>query len=216
MDSDQESEMSLDTSSVTDEDVQWPSEASTDQIALNPGNQKEFEKFVKKKHEQIKKDQESLPGVIYIGHVPHGFAEEPLRKFFSQFGKITRLKLSRSKKTGRSKGYGFIEFEHSEVAKIAADTMNNYLMYEKLFKCKFIPSEKVHADTFKNCHRRFHVPRNNARKRFEHNRNVTDDEHTKRVERMDKNLRKKKEHLKKMGLNYDMPSLLSTKSSGKK
>lgn len=81
---------------------------------------------------------------------------------------------------------------------------------------KFIPSEKVHADTFKNCHRRFHVPRNNARKRFEHNRNVTDDEHTKRVERMDKNLRKKKEHLKKMGLSYDMPSLLSTKSSGKK
>lgn len=46
--------MSLDTSSVTDEDVQWPSEASTDQIALNPGNQKEFEKFVKKKHEQVK------------------------------------------------------------------------------------------------------------------------------------------------------------------
>ena len=38
--------------------------------------------------------------------------------------------------TGKSKGYGFIEFEHAEVAKVAAETMNNYLMYEKLFKCK--------------------------------------------------------------------------------
>ncbi|EPY75906.1 MKI67 FHA domain-interacting nucleolar phosphoprotein [Camelus ferus] len=40
-------------------------------------------------------------------------------------------------KTGNSKGYGFLEFESEDVAKIAAETMNNYLFGERLLKCKF-------------------------------------------------------------------------------
>jgi RNA recognition motif-containing protein len=31
--------------------------------------------------------------------------------------------------TGKSKHYGFIEFKHKEVAKIAADTMDGHLMF---------------------------------------------------------------------------------------
>ena len=38
--------------------------------------------------------------------------------------------------TGRSRGYAFIEFECSEVAKVVAETMNNYLLFEKLLKCE--------------------------------------------------------------------------------
>ena len=37
-------------------------------------------------------------GVIYLGHVPHGFYEEEMRKYFSQFGTVTKLKLYRSRK----------------------------------------------------------------------------------------------------------------------
>ncbi|KFP03357.1 MKI67 FHA domain-interacting nucleolar phosphoprotein, partial [Calypte anna] len=53
-------------------------------------------------------------------------------------GKVTRLRLSRSKKTGATKGYGFIEFASDDVAKIVADTMNNYLFSERLLKCNFL------------------------------------------------------------------------------
>lgn len=70
-------------------------------------------------------------GIIYLGHIPHGFYEEEMRSFFSQFGIVTRVKLCRSEKTGRSKGYGYVEFLHPEVAKIAAETMNNYLMFKR-------------------------------------------------------------------------------------
>lgn len=38
--------------------------------------------------------------------------------------------------TGRSKGYAFVEFEYDEVARIVAETMNNYLMFDKLLKCE--------------------------------------------------------------------------------
>ena len=42
--------------------------------------------------------EEEPPGVVYVGHIPHGFFEEQMREYFSQFGTVTRLKLSRSKK----------------------------------------------------------------------------------------------------------------------
>ncbi|KAI9562130.1 hypothetical protein GHT06_013095 [Daphnia sinensis] len=87
-------------------------------------------------------------GVVYLGHIPHGFYEEELKGFFSQFGKVTRVKVSRSPKTGKSKGYAFIEFAFNDVAKIVAETMNNYLMFERLVKAQYIPPEKVHSKMF--------------------------------------------------------------------
>ena len=41
-----------------------------------------------------------------------------------------------TKQTGNSKGYAFVEFQHEEVAKVVAETMDNYLMFDKLLKCK--------------------------------------------------------------------------------
>lgn len=39
--------------------------------------------------------------------------------------------------TGGSKGYAFVEFDSDDVAKIVAETMNNYLMGERLIKCEY-------------------------------------------------------------------------------
>ncbi|KAG5208594.1 hypothetical protein JEQ12_016159, partial [Ovis aries] len=44
---------------------------------------------------------------------------------------------------GNSKGYGFVELESEDVAKIAAETMNSYLFGERPFKCHFTPPEKL-------------------------------------------------------------------------
>merc|ERR1740121_2147332 len=93
-------------------------------------------------------------GVIYLGHIPKGFFEPQMRKFFSQFGKITRLRLSRSKKNAGSKGYAFVEFEEESVAKIVAETMHKYLMFGKQLVCHLVPKEKQHPALFKGCKRR--------------------------------------------------------------
>ena len=42
------------------------------------------------------------PGVIYLGHIPHGFYEDQIQGFFSQFGTVNKVRLSRSKKVGDS------------------------------------------------------------------------------------------------------------------
>lgn len=105
----------------------------------------------KKRKAKKKPDEETemKPGVVYIGHIPRGFFEKQMTAYFSQFGDILRFRLARSSRTGGSKGFAFIEFESEEVAKIVADTMNNYLFFEKLLKCEFVPSDKVHPKAFK-------------------------------------------------------------------
>ena len=55
-------------------------------------------------------------GVVYVGHLPKGFYEEAMKGFFAQFGTVTRVKVARSKKTGRAKGYAFVEFRNGEVS----------------------------------------------------------------------------------------------------
>ena len=40
--------------------------------------------------------------VVYVGHIPEGFYEEAQMKYFSQYGKVLRLRLSRDKANGRS------------------------------------------------------------------------------------------------------------------
>ncbi|PVU89876.1 hypothetical protein BB561_005132 [Smittium simulii] len=93
--------------------------------------------------------------VVYLGRIPHGFYEPQIRGYFSQFGTILNLRLSRNKRTGKSKHYAFIEFEELDVAKIAAETMHNYLLYNRLLKCSIMPSIQLHPKLFKAANKNF-------------------------------------------------------------
>nr|XP_022903390.1 MKI67 FHA domain-interacting nucleolar phosphoprotein-like [Onthophagus taurus] len=141
-------------------------------------------------------------GIIYVGHLPHGFYEAELKSYFNQFGKVTRSRVARSPKTGRSKGYGFIEFKHEEVAKIAAETMNNYLMFKRRLIAKVIANGEKVKRIFKGqawntksysgkVKRAKEIKQLNAYGKGEKNIN-------KRV----KNIKKKIEDLKKMGIKH--------------
>lgn len=83
-------------------------------------------------------------------NLPHGFFEDQLRGFFTQFGTITRLRLGRSKNTLRSRGYAFIEFRYPEVAEIATEAINNYIMFKRIIKAKYIAPSLIHHDYFKS------------------------------------------------------------------
>ncbi|KAI8934023.1 hypothetical protein NX059_008791 [Plenodomus lindquistii] len=107
------------------------------------------------KAEQAAKSNE--PGVIYVGRVPRGFFEKQMKQYFSQFGKVNQLRLSRNKKTGASKHFAFVEFASSEVADIVARTMDNYLLFGHILKCKLVPADQVHPDLFKGAGQRFKV-----------------------------------------------------------
>lgn len=96
-------------------------------------------------------------GVVYIGRIPKLFQEYEVKKYFSQFGDILRLRISRNKKTGASRHYGFLEFKDYTVAKIAAETMNNYLLLGHLLKVHVIedPKDNLFAKKLRNNFRAF-------------------------------------------------------------
>ncbi|SPP80756.1 MKI67 FHA domain-interacting nucleolar phosphoprotein [Drosophila guanche] len=104
-------------------------------------------KLPKAKPEDQKERKER--GIVFIKHLPHGFFEQQLRQYFKQFGRVMRVRLARSPLSGNSKGFAFVEFEYPEVAKVAADTMDNYLMFQKVVKASYIPPENQKFDYFK-------------------------------------------------------------------
>ena len=106
---------------------------------------------------------EMEPGVIVVHNLPKDFAEKELKDYFVQFGPVTRLRVSRSRKvcvlkqawfcfsffssrlfsffssrfqTRGTRGYAYVEFQCKDVAEIAAQSMNNYLMFGRSLKCK--------------------------------------------------------------------------------
>jgi nucleolar protein 15 len=125
-------------------------------------------------------------GVLYIGRVPHGFYEEQMKEYFSQFGNVTRLRLARNKKvsdrylnrlldidtlqTGRSKHYAFIEFDSSSVAKIVSETMDSYLIAGHLLQCKVVPADKVHPDLWIGSNKKWRLIPKGRLARLAHNR----------------------------------------------
>ena len=108
-----------------------------------------------KKLEGVKSGASEGPGVVYVGRIPHGFYEHEMREYFSQFGDISRLRLSRNLKSGASRHYAFIEFTSAGVAQIVADTMDNYLMFGHILKCKLVAKEQIHESLWKGANKRF-------------------------------------------------------------
>jgi nucleolar protein 15 len=87
-----------------------------------------------------------------VGHLPHGFLEEQLKSYFSQYGDVLGVKVARSKKTARSKGYAFIQFKYPEVAQIVSDTMNGYLLLGKVLIAHTLPANEKNPFTYASSH----------------------------------------------------------------
>ncbi|KAF2833854.1 RNA-binding domain-containing protein, partial [Ophiobolus disseminans] len=152
----------------------------------------------------LKSSKSNEPGVVYIGRVPRGFFEAEMKKYFSQFGRVNRVRLSRNKQTGASKHYAFVEFASSEVADIVARTMNNYLLFGHILKCHLIPTEQVHPDLFKGAGQRFKVDPRNKKAGLQMERGVDRAQWEKRVVKENKRRKgQSKALLEEFGYEYD-------------
>ncbi|KAJ5907924.1 hypothetical protein N7495_000606 [Penicillium taxi] len=176
-------------------------------------NSKPIPKIPKKIARKLAKsetaDSPKEPGTVYVGRIPHGFYEHQMRAYFSQFGDITNLRLSRNRTTGSSKHYAFVEFSSIHVAKIVAATMDNYLMYGHILKCKFVPKEQLHPEIWKGANRRFKkTPWNRIeKKRLE--KPKTREQWSKSIEKEQTKREAKADKLKALGYQLPLPQLKS-------
>ncbi len=56
--------------------------------------------------------------------------------FFEQFGTVSKLRLSRNKKTGKSKHYAYLQFSTPDVASIVAGAMDGYMLMGQKLQCR--------------------------------------------------------------------------------
>ena len=61
---------------------------------------------------------------LYIGGLPYSTTEDQLREAFSQAGAVSSAVIIMDKMSGRSKGFGFVEFDSDDDAMKAIDMWN--------------------------------------------------------------------------------------------
>lgn len=139
--------------------------------------------------------------VIYVGRIPKLFQEKELKKYFSQFGAITRARVSRNKVTGASRHYAFVEFQDLKAAQVAAETMNNYLLVGHILKVNVIedPKDNLFSKNMKSDFREFDW----RSKAFEAHNAPKPLETWKQLQNEYEESKKQKfDDLKKLGFNY--------------
>ena len=155
---------------------------------------------------RLKDTSESKKGIVYLGHLPKGLGEDELKKYFTQFGKVAKIRLSRSKKTARSKGYAFIQFDDHETAQVAAETMDNYMIFGRSLKAQVVTPEMAHKDMFKNGNRKWKfIPTQQLWREKKNNLEMTDEQRKARVEGLLKKENEKRDRLKELGIEYEYP-----------
>jgi len=124
-----------------------------------------------------------------------------MKGFFSQFGIVLKLRLSRNKKTGASKHYAFIEFEDSEIAKIVSETMNGYLFEDRRIICKVIPKEKIHENLWIGANKVF-KPKGRYIAAAQQNKEKSPKQVAKRIKKLIFKDNERKKKLKEIGYEY--------------
>ena len=61
---------------------------------------------------------------LYVGNLPYQFTSQDLREAFASFGPVRSADVMIDRMTGRSRGFGFVEFESAEAMQAAISGMN--------------------------------------------------------------------------------------------
>lgn len=197
-----------DDADSSDDEVNDDDDEDQEQIMKNLKNlvKKKGQKQELSRGASLSRKMRSDPGktVLYIGHLPREFEEKELAHFLKQFGRVVNLRLARSKRTGNSKGFGFVQMSNEDTARIVADTLAGYiLMGQRRLVCHVVPPEKIHSNLFYHAKPPKKAPGPN--RSLEKIKTVT----AKLVARE----RKKKALLKEAGIDYDFPGYESGKKT---
>lgn len=62
---------------------------------------------------------------LFVGGLPFSLTDDELNDAFAQHGKVASAVIIKDRDTGRSKGFGFVEFESDEEGKAAEKALHN-------------------------------------------------------------------------------------------
>ncbi|MCE7936710.1 RNA-binding protein [Candidatus Saccharibacteria bacterium CPR2] len=65
---------------------------------------------------------------LYVGSLPYSVNDDELREFFASHGEVVSAVVIKDRESGRSKGFGFVEFSNDDEAKKAINDLNGQEM----------------------------------------------------------------------------------------
>jgi len=84
---------------------------------------------------------------IYVGNLSYTSTEDDLRTLFSQAGTVKSIEIIKDRRTGRSKGFGFVEMENQAEAEKAISLFNQTQLDERVLTINFArPKEERSGD----------------------------------------------------------------------
>jgi RNA recognition motif-containing protein len=90
---------------------------------------------------------------IFIANFPFDLTEQDICDLFKVFGEVTDCKMVKNPETGKSKGYGFVEFRDAARAKLAMKEMDGVKISGRCVAVKASTSEaqdhRVKKNNFK-------------------------------------------------------------------
>ena len=61
---------------------------------------------------------------LYIGNLPYSMTDEGLEQAFAPHGTLSSARVILDRDTGRSRGFGFVEYQNDDEAKAAMEAMD--------------------------------------------------------------------------------------------
>lgn len=61
---------------------------------------------------------------LFVGSLPYSTTDDELEALFAQHGTVASAKVIFDRESGRSKGFGFVEFDSEDAAKAAIGALN--------------------------------------------------------------------------------------------
>lgn len=61
---------------------------------------------------------------LFVGGLAYATTENELEEYFAAIGKVLSVKIISDRETGRSKGFGFVEFDSDDDGKKAIEELN--------------------------------------------------------------------------------------------
>ncbi|MBR9729365.1 RNA-binding protein [Shewanella intestini] len=78
---------------------------------------------------------------LYVGNLPYRVHEGEVKSLFGEYGPVNSVRLVRDRKTGRRKGFGFVEMSEAG-AKKAMAKLNDYNFQERTLKVREAKSQE--------------------------------------------------------------------------
>lgn len=61
---------------------------------------------------------------LFVGGLPFATTDDELNELFATYGTVASAVVVKDRDTGRSKGFGFVEFENDDEGKVAEQALN--------------------------------------------------------------------------------------------